>query len=290
MTNSSPAFVRASSDAIIASVDPQQIVISVSGSTSSPCVAFIRRAMASRRFFAPQVMAYWFTSAATASCAARFSSSGAAKSGNPCARLMASCSIACRVISRMTDSLKRSVLSLVKRFSPPAPCAMRVKPSTASRCPDLSAAKGEEGALLESHPDVPHLFEVVDRVAAEDQEARLVPVAQLSDLPRGEDGPRVRLGPHLQKGEVVEHLQVAEGHRLRQGRRAVDVGADGDLDARVVQESQVRGLNLPRPLQLVRILHLRRGDIRRGHDDDSLAGGEGGVVRRDRAPFGMLEV
>src|SRR2546426_2372104 len=62
MTNSSPAFVTARRDAIIASVDPQQTVISVSGSTSSPCVAFIRRAMASRRFFAPQVMAYWFTS------------------------------------------------------------------------------------------------------------------------------------------------------------------------------------------------------------------------------------
>ena len=37
---------------------------------------------------------------------------GSGKSGNPCARLMAPCSMACRVISRMTDSVKCETLSL----------------------------------------------------------------------------------------------------------------------------------------------------------------------------------
>src|SRR5271169_255587 len=46
-----------------------------------------------------------------ASCAARLISAGAEKSGNPCARLTASYCIACRVISRITDSVKCSTLS-----------------------------------------------------------------------------------------------------------------------------------------------------------------------------------
>src|SRR4029077_6506596 len=46
-----------------------------------------------------------------ASCAARLMSAGAEKSGNPCARLTASYCIACRVISRITDSVKCSTLS-----------------------------------------------------------------------------------------------------------------------------------------------------------------------------------
>src|ERR1700687_5629853 len=101
----------ASKVAIMASVDPQQTTISFSGSTSIPCHSFICRAIALRRFFAPQVMAYWFTSAAMASCAARLISAGAEKSGKPCARLTASYCIACRVISRITDSVKCSTLS-----------------------------------------------------------------------------------------------------------------------------------------------------------------------------------
>ena len=72
----------------------------------------ICRAMALRRFFAPHVMAYWLTSPSIASCAAFLISAGAAKSGKPCARLMALCCIACRVISRITDSVKCSTLSL----------------------------------------------------------------------------------------------------------------------------------------------------------------------------------
>src|ERR1039458_1687582 len=50
-------------------------------------------------------------SAAMASCAARLISAGAEKSGNPCARLTAPYCMACRVISRMTDSVKCSTLS-----------------------------------------------------------------------------------------------------------------------------------------------------------------------------------
>ena len=41
---------------IIASVEPQQTVISRSGSTATPCVRSKFAAMASRNFFAPQVI------------------------------------------------------------------------------------------------------------------------------------------------------------------------------------------------------------------------------------------
>jgi len=44
-------------------------------------------------------------------CLARsLMSAGAAKSGKPCERLIAQCFKASRVISRMTDSVKRSAL------------------------------------------------------------------------------------------------------------------------------------------------------------------------------------
>src|SRR5580692_11636312 len=98
----------------MASVDPQQAVISFSGSTVIFCHTAICRAIALRRFFAPQVMAYWFRSAATACWAACLISAGAGKSGKPCARFTALCSMAWRVISRMTDSVKWLTLSLRK--------------------------------------------------------------------------------------------------------------------------------------------------------------------------------
>src|SRR3990170_1144529 len=53
-------------------------------------------------------MAYWLISASIARQAASLSSDGAAKSGKPCARLTASCAMAKRVISRMTDSVKEA--------------------------------------------------------------------------------------------------------------------------------------------------------------------------------------
>src|ERR1700722_16092684 len=64
--------------------------------------------MALRRDFAPHVMAYWLMSAEMASCAARLISAGAGKSGKPCERFTALCRSASRVISRITDSVKRS--------------------------------------------------------------------------------------------------------------------------------------------------------------------------------------
>src|SRR5713226_5517590 len=96
---------------IIASVEPQQTVISRSGSISTPCVRANFSAMASRSGLAPQVMAYWLMSAAMASWAARLISAGAGKSGKPWARLTAPWRIARRVISRITDSVKRSALA-----------------------------------------------------------------------------------------------------------------------------------------------------------------------------------
>ena len=54
------------------------------------------------------MIGYWLTSSAIAFRAASLTSSGAAKSGNPCERLIASCSIASRVISRITDSVNET--------------------------------------------------------------------------------------------------------------------------------------------------------------------------------------
>src|SRR5690242_14195953 len=98
-------------DEIIASVEPQQTVISRSGSTVTPWVRANFSTIASRRGFAPQVMAYWLSSAAMAARAASLTSAGAGKSGNPCARLTASYCKAKRVISRITDSVKYSAFS-----------------------------------------------------------------------------------------------------------------------------------------------------------------------------------
>ncbi len=92
------------------SVEPQQTVISRSGSISIPRKRFVFAVSASRNFFAPQVMAYWLMSAKTASEAAFFRTSGAAKSGNPCDRLIAPCWMASRVISRITDSVNSAAL------------------------------------------------------------------------------------------------------------------------------------------------------------------------------------
>src|SRR5438309_109170 len=70
-------------------------------------------ASASRRCFAPQVMAYWFTLSRIARIAASFKTSGQGKLGKPCARLMAPCSLASRVMPRMTDSVKPWVRAAV---------------------------------------------------------------------------------------------------------------------------------------------------------------------------------
>ena len=53
----------------------------------------------------------------TAADAASLSSGGQAKSGKPCARLTAPCSIACRFISRMTDSVKLAAFAEIRAAS-----------------------------------------------------------------------------------------------------------------------------------------------------------------------------
>src|SRR5256714_13989547 len=100
---------------IIPSVDPQVTVISASGSISNPRYHFVFFAIASRKSFAPQVMAYWFMSLAIACIATRLMSSGAAKSGKPCERLTAPYFIASRVISRITDSVNWLALREMRR-------------------------------------------------------------------------------------------------------------------------------------------------------------------------------
>src|ERR1700722_230501 len=95
-------------DAMMDSVEPQQTVISRSVSIEMPVVLANFSAMERRRFFEPQVMAYWLMSAAIASCAARLISAGAGKSGKPWDKLTALWRIASRVISRITDSVNRS--------------------------------------------------------------------------------------------------------------------------------------------------------------------------------------
>src|SRR5437667_1628553 len=106
MMTSSPGSTIAINAAAIASVAPQVTVSSVSGSTVMPYQSAYLRASASRSRLAPQVMAYWLMSARIAREAASLMTSGAGKLGKPCARLMAPCSLATRVIQRMTDSVK----------------------------------------------------------------------------------------------------------------------------------------------------------------------------------------
>src|SRR6266496_469071 len=97
------------------SVEPQVTVISVSGSMSRPRYQSVFVAIASRKSFAPQVIAYWLTLSAMACIATRLMSSGAAKSGKPCERLTAPYFIASRVISRITDSVNRLALRETRR-------------------------------------------------------------------------------------------------------------------------------------------------------------------------------
>src|SRR5438552_12267151 len=96
----------ASSALAIASVAPQVTVRSVSGFTTIPYQSWYFLARASRSRLAPQVIAYWLTLSRIARIAASFRTSGQGKLGNPWAKLMAPCSLASRVMPRMTDSVK----------------------------------------------------------------------------------------------------------------------------------------------------------------------------------------
>src|SRR5207245_7694251 len=139
----------ASSDAIIASVAPQQPVISRSGSIFSPESRLKRSATAWRKPRAPQVMAYWLTSARIAATAASLTSAGAGKSGKPCARFTASCSSARRVISRMTDSVNCCALRETggRDFAPDDGCAFTALPPREADDFLAERTRGEHGKV-----------------------------------------------------------------------------------------------------------------------------------------------
>src|SRR5271170_7794695 len=88
-----------------------------------------------------------------ASCAARLISAGAGKSGNPCARLTALYCIACRVISRITDSVKCSTLSERKCLGWAETAVMESKPRV--RLAQEMKTRGEP--LPVPHREIPHL-------------------------------------------------------------------------------------------------------------------------------------
>src|SRR5437588_6726966 len=119
MITSSPGSTSARMVDSIASVTPQQTVISVSGSTVICRKCLVLVAIASRITLAPQVVAYWLKSLRMASTAASLSSAGAAKSGKPWARLRqpSPCSaMQSRVISRITDSVNSlDLLEIIAR-------------------------------------------------------------------------------------------------------------------------------------------------------------------------------
>jgi hypothetical protein len=121
------------SAAMIASVDPQVTVTWRSGSTGTPYNRSNFAAIASRSDLAPQVIAYWLTSASIARRAASLISSGAGKSGKPCDRLTAPCRFASRVISRMTDSVKRAAFSDARTLTVLPEFPRRPRPSARGR-------------------------------------------------------------------------------------------------------------------------------------------------------------
>jgi hypothetical protein len=63
-------------------------------------------ARASRKFGAPQVMAYWWGPGLLTRSRALQIAAGGSKSGKPWERLIAPCALATRVIILMTDSVK----------------------------------------------------------------------------------------------------------------------------------------------------------------------------------------
>src|SRR6266566_6960341 len=98
----------------MASVAPQVTVTCVIGSMAMWYQSSYFAANAFRSRAAPQVMAYWLTSSRIARAAASFRTSGQGKLGKPCERLMAPCSLASRVIPRITDSVKPCVRRAVR--------------------------------------------------------------------------------------------------------------------------------------------------------------------------------
>src|SRR5579859_2554663 len=159
--------------AIIASVAPHVTVMWRSGSTSSPLNHRTFSAIACRRRGAPQVTAYWLCPSASACAPAASRSAGAGKSGKPWARLIAPCSIASRVISRITDSVKTPTRAAVKIISSPSRIPVErfnfmVAGVPLSRMPRFHAvrtppARPRRGCLVRHHAlDAQHVLDLAD--------------------------------------------------------------------------------------------------------------------------------
>ena len=105
-------------------------------------------AIARRSAGLPHVIAYWLMSPWIAAHAASFIGSGIGKSGNPCARLIAPCWLAMRVISRMTDSVNvLARLAVAARAEVFSMLDMRL-PAGRTFQPDFDDAAGAPGSEL----------------------------------------------------------------------------------------------------------------------------------------------
>src|SRR5918993_1677401 len=102
-----------------------------------------------------------------------------------------------------------------------------------------SPSQRQQLALFDARLDLPDVREILKRVAAEDEEARLVAGLQVADLALGEDGRRRRLAPHLEQRQVVEDPEPVQAQRFGHGGLAEAVAPDGDGDAVSMQQPQV---------------------------------------------------
>src|SRR5438874_3632106 len=266
---SSPGSTMASSADAIASVAPHVTVISVSGLTVMPYQSAYLRASASRSRLAPQVIAYWFTSSAMAHAAASFKTSGAAKFGNPCARLMAPCSLASRVMPRITDSVNECVRRAV--------CIDRkLTPSASSQ--DLL------GNCVQLHVAGPFVDRADLRVAVELFHGVLLGVSVPAEQfhRQGRDSLR-----HL-RGEELGHRRLG-GVRLARGfePRRVVYHQPGSLElGGGLRQLELDGLKFPdrlaELLPLLRVLERRREAAARHADHLRPDPDAAGVQRFDR--------
>ena len=114
MITLSPGLVIAIMLAIIASVPPHVTTTFSSGFVVFPVSFSCFFAMASLKFFAPQVMEYWCGPVREISCNLFNISIGGSNSGNPCAKLIELYLLATSVIFLMTDSVK--LVALFDKF------------------------------------------------------------------------------------------------------------------------------------------------------------------------------
>src|SRR5947199_291405 len=138
------------------------------------------RARASRSRFAPQVIAYWLMSSRMARAAASFSASGAGKFGNPCARLIAPCSLASRVMPRITDSVKPCVRRAVCMAGGGATSGAASRSCSAACCssPRRSCRSWRRSERPPRYAD--HLSADADAAGVEGLDRHLVAFAHLS--------------------------------------------------------------------------------------------------------------